>query len=80
MGFTGYFLVLTIRTKVETIEQQKYNVKDGVTHRYIIIRVTGRVIVILRADTKRFTQRRCQKIDIKIIKKKKSCQRSPSDS
>ena len=54
VGFTNYFFVLTIRTKVEMILQQKYNVKDGVTHRYIII------IVIIRADTKRFTQRQCK--------------------
>ena len=30
--------------------------KDGVTHGYIII------IVIIRADTKRFTQRQCKKL------------------
>ena len=67
MGFIDFFLVSTIGTEVEMIQQQKYKVKDEVTHGYIVI------IVIIRADTKRFNN---AKVDIKSIKGKKSCQRS----
>ena len=73
MGFTDYFLVLTIGTKVEMIKQQKYKVKDEVTHRYI------RIIVIIRADTKRFTQRQCKKLTSKSVKEK-SHVKDPCDS
>ena len=42
----------------------------GTTHRYIII-----IIVMLRADKTIYTET-IKKIDIKIIKEKKSCQKS----
>ena len=58
---------------MEMILQQKYNVKDGVTHRYIII------IVIIRADTKRFTQRQCKKLTSKLSKEKSQV-KDPCDS
>ena len=45
-----------------SINSQKYNVKDGTTHRYIII------IVIIRASTKRFTQ--CKKLTSKLSREK----------